>query len=71
MVAALAVGVARGLDLPAVLRLAVAAGALNVTRRGLGSGQSRDIERLAEGVQVRKLDARALNPSAPRSRATA
>jgi 1-phosphofructokinase len=57
MVAALAVGVARGLELPTVLRLAVAAGALNVTRRGLGSGQRSDIERLAGAVRVRPLAA--------------
>jgi 1-phosphofructokinase len=55
MVAALAVGIARGLELPAALRLAVAAGALNVTRRGLGSGQCDDIERLAAAVDVRPL----------------
>jgi 1-phosphofructokinase len=54
MTAALAIGVARGLDLERVLRLAVAAGALNVTRRGLGSGQRADIERLAEAVEVRR-----------------
>ena len=55
MVAALAIGIARGLELQEALRLAVAAGALNVTRRGLGSGQRADIERLAEAVQVRPL----------------
>jgi 1-phosphofructokinase len=57
MVAALAVGVARRLELPAVLALGVAAGALNATRRGLGSGQRVDIERLAEAVEVRPLTA--------------
>ncbi len=55
MVAALAIGTARGLDLQHALRLAVAAGALNVTRRGLGSGQRADIERLADAVEVRPL----------------
>jgi 1-phosphofructokinase len=57
MVAALAVGVARRLELPAVVALGVAAGALNATRRGLGSGQRVDIERLAEAVEVRLLTA--------------
>jgi 1-phosphofructokinase len=55
MVAALALGVGRGLPLLKALRLAVAAGALNATRRGLGSGQREDIERLATTVGVRKL----------------
>jgi 1-phosphofructokinase len=68
-VAALAVGVARGLEPAAVLRLAVAAGALNVTRRGLGSGERADIERLAEAVQVTRLVAPEVEspvPTAPR-----
>lgn len=55
MVAALAVGVSRGQALPDALSLAVAAGALNVTRRGLGSGQRADIERLAQQVHPRVL----------------
>ena len=55
MVAALAVGIARGLDVPGALRLAMAAGALNVTRRGLGSGDRGDIELLAETVEVQPL----------------
>ena len=55
MVAALAVGIARGLDVPGALRLAAAAGALNVTRRGLGSGDRGDIELLAETVEIRPL----------------
>jgi 1-phosphofructokinase len=45
------------------LRLAVAAGALNVTRRGLGSGQRADIERLGEAVQVRPLAAAEPRPA--------
>ncbi|HEU0023564.1 MAG TPA: hypothetical protein VFQ12_02965, partial [Thermoleophilaceae bacterium] len=53
--AALAVGIGRGSPLPDVLRLAVAAGALNVTRRGLGSGRREDVELLAESVALREL----------------
>ena len=52
MTAGLAVGCARGLDLEATLRLAAAAGALNVTRHGLGTGQSESIETIAERVEV-------------------
>ncbi|HEX5979680.1 MAG TPA: PfkB family carbohydrate kinase [Thermoleophilaceae bacterium] len=59
MVAAVAVGVARGLDLHTVLRMAVAAGALNVTRRGLGSGERGDIERMAGAVRLRPVVAQA------------
>jgi sugar/nucleoside kinase (ribokinase family) len=50
MVAALAVGVARGPSLARRVKLAVVAGGLNVTRRGLGSGQPGDIERVVEAV---------------------
>lgn len=63
----MAIGTARGLDLQYALRLAVAAGGLNVTRRGLGSGQRVDIERLAEAIEVRPL--RTLEPR-PARRAT-
>ncbi len=55
MTAGIAVGLARGLDLPAAVRLGVAAGALNVTRRGLGTGRRDQIERLAERVTVAQL----------------
>jgi 1-phosphofructokinase len=58
MFAALGVGLADGLDLEATLRLAVAAGALNVTRHGLGSGQRKDIDRLTEHVRVAALESR-------------
>lgn len=55
MFAALGVGLAAGLDTEGALRLAAAAGALNVTRHGLGSGHPPEIERLRGRVQVRQM----------------
>jgi 1-phosphofructokinase len=52
MFAALGVGIARGLDFRLALRVAGAAGALNATRRGLGSGSRTEVERLAAAVEV-------------------
>ena len=49
---------ARGSDLTDALRLGTAAGALNVTRRGLGTGSRDEIERLAEHVDDQPLTAR-------------
>jgi 1-phosphofructokinase len=57
MTGALAAGLARGMPLGEAVPLAVAAGALNVTRRGLGTGQRRAIEELAGVVRLRALDA--------------
>lgn len=54
--AGLAAGVARGLDFTAGVRLGVAAGGLNVTRRGLATGDRREIERLAERIELRPLE---------------
>ncbi|HUG14488.1 MAG TPA: PfkB family carbohydrate kinase [Thermomicrobiales bacterium] len=53
MTAALAVALARDLDLDSALRLAAAAGALNVARHGLGTGQPRDIEALSKRIEIR------------------
>jgi len=56
MTAALALGLSRGLATEDLLRLAAAAGALNVTRRGLGSGRRENVEALAARVEVVPLD---------------
>ncbi|MDF2808446.1 MAG: phosphofructokinase, partial [Cellulosimicrobium sp.] len=57
MTAGIAVGLGRGLDLPGAVRLGAAAGALNVTRRGLGTGRRDQIERLARRITVREAPA--------------
>ncbi|MDQ2695379.1 MAG: PfkB family carbohydrate kinase [Pseudomonadota bacterium] len=56
MAAALAVGLATGMPVEAMLRLAAAAGALNLTRHGLGTGQRRHIESLAGRVVLRPVE---------------
>lgn len=53
MTAGLAAGLANGLEARQILRLAAAAGSLNATRRGLGTGGRREIERLARHVELR------------------
>jgi 1-phosphofructokinase len=55
MFAATGVGLARGMSARQAVRLGMAAGALNVTRRGLGTGTRREIERLAEHVTIRSV----------------
>jgi 1-phosphofructokinase len=55
--AAMAYGLASGQTTEESLKLGMAAGALNVTRRGMGSGTKTDIEQLAHSVEVRPFDA--------------
>jgi 1-phosphofructokinase len=55
MTGAIAAGLARGMSIEDAMRLGVAAGALNVTRRGLGSGERRAIEGLAQTVRLAPL----------------
>jgi 1-phosphofructokinase len=52
MTAGLTAGLARGLDLLDALRLGASAAALNVTRRGLATGDRREIERLAPHIEI-------------------
>jgi 1-phosphofructokinase len=53
--AGLGVALASGLSIEDALRVGVAAGALNVTRHGLGTGHSREISRLAAQVRISPL----------------
>lgn len=52
MTAGIAVGLARGHELRDAVRLGVAAGALNITRHGLGTGRRDHVERLAHDVTL-------------------
>jgi 1-phosphofructokinase len=58
MTAGLAAGLARGLDMLDALRLGAAAASLNVTRRGLATGDRREIERLADHIELDEMEAR-------------
>ncbi|WP_432520179.1 PfkB family carbohydrate kinase [Kineococcus sp. SYSU DK006] len=51
---AVAAGLARGDDVLAAVRTAAAAGALNVTRQGYGTGHPEAVEAVARRVQVRE-----------------
>jgi 1-phosphofructokinase len=57
MFAAIGVGLAREMNPVDAVRLGMAAGALNVTRRGLGTGTRDEIERLAMHVKATPQDA--------------
>ena len=56
MTAALAMAIASDMDGPDALRLATAAGAMNVTRAGRGTGRLEDIEVLARNVAVSEVN---------------
>jgi 1-phosphofructokinase len=56
LTAGIAAGLARGADIEGALRLGAAAGALNVTRRGLGTGSRHDIENMARLIRVHPLE---------------
>ncbi|USQ80187.1 PfkB family carbohydrate kinase [Ornithinimicrobium faecis] len=56
MTAGIAVGLARGLSVLEAVRLGAAAGTLNITRRGLGTGRREQIERFSDQVQIEELD---------------
>ena len=55
MFAALGASLAGGQELDAALRLAMAAGCLNATRHGLGTGTRQQIERLSRHIAIREL----------------
>lgn len=59
MFAAAGIGLAGAREAVEGLRLAVAAGALNATRTGLGSGVEEDIVRILQEVEVRELTSQA------------
>lgn len=57
LTAGIAAALARGEPMRAAITMGAAAGALNVTRHGLGTGDARTIERLRRAVVVRRLSA--------------
>jgi 1-phosphofructokinase len=56
MTAGLAAGLAKKLDMVDALRLGAAAAALNVTRRGLATGDRREIQRLADHIELDEIE---------------
>ena len=55
MFAALGVSLAAGSELDDGLRLAMAAGCLNATRHGLGTGSRQEIEQLSRHVEITEI----------------
>jgi 1-phosphofructokinase len=64
MTAGIAAGIARGATHQGALRLGAAAGTLNVSRHGFGTGTRSEIEALAEHVTVRPLKPHRASPPA-------
>jgi len=62
LTAGVAAGILRGLPLTEAVRLGAAAGGINVTRHGLGSGAQQDIERLVRLVELQPLERVGLDP---------
>jgi 1-phosphofructokinase len=58
MTAGVAAALAKDLDMLAALRLGAAAAGLNVTRRGLATADRREIERLADHIELEDMEAR-------------
>jgi 1-phosphofructokinase len=58
MTAGVAAGLAKGLDMLDALRLGAAAAGLNVTRRGLATGDRREIERMANHIELDEREGR-------------
>jgi 1-phosphofructokinase len=56
MTAGLAASLARGESMLTALRVGAACGALNVVRRGLGTGGSAAVATLAKRVELRRWD---------------
>jgi 1-phosphofructokinase len=56
MFAGMGVGIGSGLPVESAVRIGVAAGILNVARRGLGTGHLREVSTLAQQVRVTPID---------------
>lgn len=56
MTAGIAAALAQGEDVPTALRLGAAAGAINITRHGLGTGSGEAVRTLADRVEIEELN---------------
>jgi 1-phosphofructokinase len=62
MTAGVAAGLAQGLDIRQSLKLGAAAAALNVTRKGLATGDRREIDRLADHIELEEREVSNVRP---------